>query len=311
MVAMASNRTYGLNLEANETMHPQPFSLVGDGAGSTFKVFTVAAAMEMGMGINAQLDVPGAVPGQGARQQRHPGLPGRHMVREERRRLPRVDEHHRRTGHVAEYRLREAHLAGRRAALGGYGGQARPAVLRVARHRPRLRPGKQREPGRLRQAAEHRLLHAGADRGQRAGVLQRGGDTRVRRNVVSAKPDRRGDRPRRQPGLGDDRNLRAGGARGPGQHTGQRVEQGRQRRGHRRVRGRLGRLGPADVGQDRHHRGEPLIGVPRVHQHIGRGRTTSTTTPQHPAGCARSRCASAAPATCSAATSPRARGSPR
>ena len=59
VVAMASNRTYGLNLEAGETMQPQPFSLVGDGAGSIFKIFTTAAALDMGMGINAQLEVPG------------------------------------------------------------------------------------------------------------------------------------------------------------------------------------------------------------------------------------------------------------
>jgi membrane peptidoglycan carboxypeptidase len=39
-------------------MQPQPFSLVGDGAGSIFKIFTTAAALEMGMGINAQLDAP-------------------------------------------------------------------------------------------------------------------------------------------------------------------------------------------------------------------------------------------------------------
>ncbi|MDT5234841.1 MAG: hypothetical protein QOF47_828 [Mycobacterium sp.] len=58
VVAMASNRTYGLNTEAGETMQPQPFSLVGDGAGSIFKIFTTAAALDMGMGINAQLDAP-------------------------------------------------------------------------------------------------------------------------------------------------------------------------------------------------------------------------------------------------------------
>ncbi|MDZ4266335.1 MAG: transglycosylase/D,D-transpeptidase PonA2 [Mycobacterium sp.] len=58
VLAMASNRTYGLNLDAGETMQPQPFSLVGNGAGSVFKVFTTAAALEMGMGINAQLDAP-------------------------------------------------------------------------------------------------------------------------------------------------------------------------------------------------------------------------------------------------------------
>jgi membrane peptidoglycan carboxypeptidase len=58
VLAMVSNRTYGLNLDAGETMQPQPFSLVGDGAGSIFKIFTTAAALDMGMGINATLDAP-------------------------------------------------------------------------------------------------------------------------------------------------------------------------------------------------------------------------------------------------------------
>ncbi|GJF10588.1 transglycosylase [Mycolicibacterium cyprinidarum] len=58
VLAMASNRTYGLNLDADETMQPQPFTLAGNGAGSVFKIFTTAAALDMGMGINAQLDAP-------------------------------------------------------------------------------------------------------------------------------------------------------------------------------------------------------------------------------------------------------------
>jgi membrane peptidoglycan carboxypeptidase len=58
VIAMASNRTYGLNLDAGETMQPQPFSLVGDGAGSIFKIFTTAAALDLGMGISATLDAP-------------------------------------------------------------------------------------------------------------------------------------------------------------------------------------------------------------------------------------------------------------
>ena len=58
VVAMVSNRTYGLDGSSGETMQPQPFSLVGDGAGSIFKVFTTAAALDMGMGINANLDAP-------------------------------------------------------------------------------------------------------------------------------------------------------------------------------------------------------------------------------------------------------------
>jgi membrane peptidoglycan carboxypeptidase len=58
VLAMSSNRTYGLNLDAGETMQPQPFSLVGDGAGSIFKIFTTSAALDMGMGISATLDAP-------------------------------------------------------------------------------------------------------------------------------------------------------------------------------------------------------------------------------------------------------------
>jgi len=58
VLAMASNRTYGLDLDAGETMQPQPFALAGNGAGSVFKIFTTAAALDMGMGINAQLEAP-------------------------------------------------------------------------------------------------------------------------------------------------------------------------------------------------------------------------------------------------------------
>jgi len=55
---MVSNRTYGLNTDLGETVQPQPFSLVGDGAGSIFKIFTTAAALDLGLGTNAILDVP-------------------------------------------------------------------------------------------------------------------------------------------------------------------------------------------------------------------------------------------------------------
>src|SRR5580693_8173497 len=65
VMAMASNRKYGLDTDAGETMRPQPFSLVGDGAGSVFKIFTTAAALDMGMGINATLEVPGRLRAKG------------------------------------------------------------------------------------------------------------------------------------------------------------------------------------------------------------------------------------------------------
>ncbi|OBK71249.1 transglycosylase/D,D-transpeptidase PonA2 [Mycobacterium sp. 1274761.0] len=75
VLAMASNRAYGLNGDAYETVQQQPFSLVGDGGGSVFKVFTTAAALDMGMGINAQLQVPGFFQAKGMGSSDTPGCP--------------------------------------------------------------------------------------------------------------------------------------------------------------------------------------------------------------------------------------------
>ncbi|KAA0105663.1 PASTA domain-containing protein [Mycolicibacterium sp. P1-5] len=75
VLAMGDNRGYGLQLDAGQTVQPQPFSLAGDGAGSIFKIFTTAAALEMGMGISAQLDVPGSFQGKGLGSSSTPGCP--------------------------------------------------------------------------------------------------------------------------------------------------------------------------------------------------------------------------------------------
>jgi membrane peptidoglycan carboxypeptidase len=75
IMAMASNRTYGLNGDAHESMQPLPFSLVGDGAGSIFKIFTTAAALDMGLGIDAQLQVPGSFQAKGLGSSETPGCP--------------------------------------------------------------------------------------------------------------------------------------------------------------------------------------------------------------------------------------------
>ena len=72
---MGDNRTYGLDLRNGQTVQPQPFTPVGDGGGSTFKVFTTAAALEMGMGIKAQLDVPTTFQGAGLGHSNTPGCP--------------------------------------------------------------------------------------------------------------------------------------------------------------------------------------------------------------------------------------------
>ncbi|ADT97558.1 transglycosylase/D,D-transpeptidase PonA2 [Mycolicibacterium gilvum] len=75
VVAMADNRSYGLDLNAGQTVQPQPFTLAGDGAGSIFKIFTTAAALEMGLGINATLDVPQTFRATGLGDSTEPGCP--------------------------------------------------------------------------------------------------------------------------------------------------------------------------------------------------------------------------------------------
>lgn len=58
ILAMASSRDYGLDLEAGQTILPQTTALVGNGAGSIFKVFTAAAALQQGYGLQTMLQVP-------------------------------------------------------------------------------------------------------------------------------------------------------------------------------------------------------------------------------------------------------------
>ncbi|MGO1949826.1 MAG: transglycosylase domain-containing protein [Mycobacteriaceae bacterium] len=58
VVAMASSREYGLNADSGQTVLPVTHSAEGNGAGSVFKIFAAAAAMEEGMGLNTVLDVP-------------------------------------------------------------------------------------------------------------------------------------------------------------------------------------------------------------------------------------------------------------
>ena len=79
VLSMASSRNYGLNANASQTVQPQPFSLVGDGAGSVFKIFTVAAGMEKGMGTNTSVSVPSRVQLEGFGAGGAAGTPGLRM----------------------------------------------------------------------------------------------------------------------------------------------------------------------------------------------------------------------------------------
>ena len=58
VLAMAANRTFGLDGSRLETSYGLPYEPVNLGAGSTYKIFTAATALEKGLGINYVLTVP-------------------------------------------------------------------------------------------------------------------------------------------------------------------------------------------------------------------------------------------------------------
>ncbi|MEO6879994.1 MAG: transglycosylase domain-containing protein [Mycobacteriaceae bacterium] len=59
VLAMASSRTYGLDASQGQTVLGQPYTAEGSGAGSVFKVFTTAAALQTHqVGINTVLPTP-------------------------------------------------------------------------------------------------------------------------------------------------------------------------------------------------------------------------------------------------------------
>lgn len=59
VVAMASSRTYGLDADAHQTVLPVTHSMVGNGAGSVFKLFAAARALDEGIvGLDDRVSVP-------------------------------------------------------------------------------------------------------------------------------------------------------------------------------------------------------------------------------------------------------------
>ena len=108
-------------------------------------------------------------------------------------------------------------------------------------------------------------------------------------NPIDKVFDRRGKR-----GVGHHRNLRAGGARGPGQHAGQRDEQGRPGR-RAPPPGRPARSGwdlpmSGKTGTTEAHRSSAFLGFTNT---LAGGQLHLRRLHRRPASCARSRCASA------------------
>ncbi|GJF03598.1 putative bifunctional membrane-associated penicillin-binding protein PonA2/glycosyl transferase [Pseudonocardia sp. D17] len=58
VLAMGSSRTFGLDASKQQTSYGLPYQPVNLGAGSVYKIFTAATALEKGLGINYTLAVP-------------------------------------------------------------------------------------------------------------------------------------------------------------------------------------------------------------------------------------------------------------
>ncbi|HWO68073.1 MAG TPA: transglycosylase domain-containing protein, partial [Umezawaea sp.] len=58
VLAMGSSRTFGLDAGRQETSYGLPYEPVNLGAGSVYKIFTTATALQKGLGINYQMTVP-------------------------------------------------------------------------------------------------------------------------------------------------------------------------------------------------------------------------------------------------------------
>ena len=197
IMAMADNRTYGLDLGCG-----------ADGAAAALHAGRRRRRIGLqdlhhrrgtrhGDGHQRPTRCPAEVRGRGAGHSNTPGCPPRTWCVKNAGSYRSPDERHRCAGAVAEHRIRQADSAGRRAARGGHGGAAGAAVLRRAGQRQRLRPEQQGQPRRLRQAAEPRLVHARPVRTQRARVVERRRHAGLGRHVVPAEPDRQGLRPDR------------------------------------------------------------------------------------------------------------------
>ncbi len=140
VVAMASNRTYGLNGEAGETMRAAAVLHGRRRRRVDLQNLHHRRGDADGHGYQRHPRCAGQIPDQGHGKRRRQGLPQGDVVRYQRRQLSRLDECDRRAGHVAQHRVRPADPAGGGAPRGGHGDQARTAFLRRSWQRPRLRP---------------------------------------------------------------------------------------------------------------------------------------------------------------------------
>ncbi len=170
VLAMGSSRTFGLDAGKQETSYGLPYEPVNLGAGSVYKIFTTATALQKGLGINYQMTVPPS----GYASPIYVDGNGRPIPVANAGQLPGPAVDHRRAGPVAEHRVHQARGVHRRPGRGGHGRAAGHEVagdhpVRRPEHRAAHRPVDRRG----HQGPEAGLVHPRGEPDQRAGAVQR------------------------------------------------------------------------------------------------------------------------------------------
>ena len=188
VLALAANRPYGLDPSKGQTVQRLTTTFAPLGAGSTFKIFTAAAAMEAGLGTNAVIDSPPEYTSPlAAKPFKNAGTYPASMT------LAQALATSPNTAFVAledQVGLQKVADMAVRLGLKGYALDAgdRGPGLRQRRH------GLHHAGGR----AEDRLVHPRRVAGQPARTGQRGRHPRLRRPLVPADPGGHHHRPQRQ-----------------------------------------------------------------------------------------------------------------
>ena len=152
--------TFGLKAVEEQTSYGLPYEPVRLGAGSIYKIFTAATALEKGLGINYQL----AVPPSGYASPIYIDGGGRPIPVRNAGDYPAPDDAAGRAGAVAEHRVHQARGVHRGPGRGGHGRTARDAL---AGRRPVHRPA---------HAATHRPLDRRGHQGAEAGLVHPRGE---------------------------------------------------------------------------------------------------------------------------------------
>ena len=173
VLAMGSSRTFGLDAGKQETSYGLPYEPVNLGAGSVYKIFTTATAMEKGVGINYVMVVPPS----GYASPIYVDGNGRPIpVNNAGNYADRLSDH-RCVGAVAEHGVHQARGVHRGARRGRHGGAVGHEVVgHHPVHRPEQRAAHRPVDRRGHQGPEAGLLHPRVSPDQRAGAGQRRGD---------------------------------------------------------------------------------------------------------------------------------------